>query len=169
MNTGSQPHVNSSCCLSNVALAKRNGTTREPFIPRVLLLTVGSSEMVAGKISFSSVASSSLFTNSKLFFHAGILRISCPFAVRGFRFQNLGYISIGPSRFPPSWITVAPGSYTPPTRDHSPSQRALYYSFVPLAPLVNTSSAPSHPTHFLSSRALLNGGMLPLEGTERHT
>ena len=57
--------------------------------------------MVAGNTSFSSVASSSFFTNSKLFFHVGILKISCPFAVRGFRFQNLGYVSMGPSLFPP--------------------------------------------------------------------
>ena len=90
MNKGSQPSVNSTCCLSTVALAlsNRDGTTRGLFIPRVILLTVGNSGNVAGKISFSSVASSSFFTNSKLFFHAGILKISCPFAVRGFRFHN---------------------------------------------------------------------------------
>ena len=101
MHKESQPSVNSTCCLSTVALANRDGTTRELFIPRVILLTVGNSGMVAGKIYFSSVASSCLFINSKLFFHADILRISCPFAVRGFRFQNLGYVSMGPSRFPP--------------------------------------------------------------------
>ena len=134
MRKGSQPSVNYSCCLSTVALANRDGTTRELFIPKVILLTVGNSGMVAGKTSFSSVVSSSLFTNSTLFFHAGILRISCPFAVR----------------------------------DLSPSQRALYYSFVPLAPLVDTSSAPSHPTRLLSSRALLNGGMPSPEGPESH-
>ena len=106
MRKGSQPSVNYSTCLSTVALANRDGTTRELFIPKVILLTVGNSGMVAGKTSFSSVVSSSLFTNSTLFFHAGILRISCPFAVR----------------------------------DLSPSQRALYYSFVPLAPLVPSNT-----------------------------
>ena len=94
MNRGSQPSVNSTCCLSTIALANRDGTTRGLFIPRVILPAVGNSGRVAGKISFSSVASSSFFTNLKLFFRAGILRISCPFAVRGFRFQNLGYVSM---------------------------------------------------------------------------
>ena len=101
MNRGSQPSVNPFCSSSAAALANRDGTTRELFIPRVILLTVGNSRMVVGKISFSSIASSSLLTNSKLFFHAGILKISCRLAVRGFKFQNLGYISMGPSRLPP--------------------------------------------------------------------
>ena len=99
MNKGSQPSVNYLCCFSTVAIANRDGTIRGLFIPRVILLTVGNSATVAGRISFSSIASSSLFTNSKLFFHAGTLRNSCPSAVRGFRFQNLGYVSMGPSRF----------------------------------------------------------------------
>ena len=55
MNKGSQPSVNSSCCLSTVALANRDGTTRELFIPRVILLTVGNSGTVAGRISFLSL------------------------------------------------------------------------------------------------------------------
>ena len=46
--------------------------------------------------------------NSKLSFHGRILRISCPFAVRGFRFQNLGYVPMGPSRFPPFCIAFTP-------------------------------------------------------------
>ena len=101
MNRGSQPSMNSLCCSSAAALANRDGTTRELFIPRVILLTVGNSGMLAGRTSFSNIAISSLFTNSKLFFHAGILRTSCPLAVRGFRFQNLGQVSMGPSRLPP--------------------------------------------------------------------
>ena len=71
MNKGSQPSVNSLCCFSTVALANRDGTTSGLFIPRFILLTIGNSGTVAGRISFSSVASSSLFTNSKLIFHAG--------------------------------------------------------------------------------------------------
>ena len=101
MNKGSQPSVNSTCCFSTVALENRDGTTRGLFIPRVILLTVGNSGRVAGKTSFSSVASSSFFTNSKLFFHAGIFKISCPFAVRGFRFQKLGIRLYGAFTFSP--------------------------------------------------------------------
>ena len=108
MNKNSQPSVNSLCCFSNVALANRDGTTRGLFIPRVILLTVGNSGTVAGRISFSSVASSSLFTNSKLFFHAGILRINCRSAIRRFKFQNLGLVSKGLSRFPHSTLQLPP-------------------------------------------------------------
>ena len=66
--------MKSTCCFSTVALANRDGTTRRLFIPRVIVLTVGNSGMVAGKTSFSSVASSSFFTNSKLFFQGSPVR-----------------------------------------------------------------------------------------------
>ena len=101
MNRGSQPSVNSLCCLTTAALANRDGTTMELFIPRVILLTVGNSGKVAGKISLSSIASSSLFTNSKLFFHAGTLKISCLLAIRRFRFQKIGISLNGAFTFSP--------------------------------------------------------------------
>ena len=53
-------------------------------------IMLGNSGMLVGRTSFSNIASSSFFTNSKLFVHVGILKISCPLAVKGFKFQNLG-------------------------------------------------------------------------------
>ena len=47
-----------------------DGTTKELFIPKVILLTIGNSGMVAGRISFSIMASSSFLTSAKLSFQA---------------------------------------------------------------------------------------------------
>ena len=77
MNRGSQPFVNSLYCLSTVAIASREGTTRGLFIPKVILFfTVGNSGTVAGRSSRSRIVSNSFFVNSKLFVHAGILKTS---------------------------------------------------------------------------------------------
>ena len=55
MNNGSQPSVNSFCCISTVALACRDGTTKGLFIRRVILLTSGDSGTVVGRTSRSSI------------------------------------------------------------------------------------------------------------------
>ena len=53
---------------------------------KVFLLTIGNSGTAVGRIFFSSSVSNSLFTSSKLPFHAGILKVSCFSAVKGFNF-----------------------------------------------------------------------------------
>ena len=90
MNKGTQPSINSFCCFSTVALMCRDGTTKELFIPRVILLTIGNSGTVVGRTSRSSIVSNSFFTSSKLPFHASILKTSLLSSVTGFKFQNLG-------------------------------------------------------------------------------
>ena len=108
MNRGSQPSVKYFCISSVVILAIMEGTTKGLFIPKVILLTIGNSGMVAGRISFSIMASSSLLTSAEHSFQAGILKISRPSAVNGFKFQNLGYVSMGPSRLPPILHCICP-------------------------------------------------------------
>ena len=76
MNRVSQPSVNSFCCRSTSSLACIDGTIIGLFIAKVIRLTVGNSGMVTGITSRSRVVSSSLFTKSKLFLHAGILKTS---------------------------------------------------------------------------------------------
>ena len=108
MNRGSQPSVKCLCVSSVIIFAIMEGTTKGLFIPKVILLTVGNSSMVAGRISFSIMASSSLLTSAKHSFQAGILKTSRPSAVNGLKFQNFGYISMGPSRLPPILHCICP-------------------------------------------------------------
>ena len=85
-NRGSQPSVNTFCSRSTVSLA--DGTIIGLLLQKVICLTVGNSGMVAGNTSRSRIVPMSLFTKSKLFFRAGILKISLVFFVTGFMFQN---------------------------------------------------------------------------------
>ena len=90
ISKGSQPSVNSLCCLSTVALLCRERTAMGLFIPRVILLNIGNSGTAAGRTSRSVIVSNSFFVNSKLLVHAGILKTSLLSPATGFRFQNLG-------------------------------------------------------------------------------
>ena len=101
MNKGSQLSVNIFCCYSTVALACTEGTINGLFIPSVIRLTVGNAGIVAGNTYRSSIVSSYLFVNSMLFVQPGVLKTFLVSLATGFKFQNFGYTSMGPSRFPP--------------------------------------------------------------------
>ena len=94
MNKGSQPSVNSTCYLSTVALANRDGTTRGLFIPRVILLTVASS-------GISLVSPPAPFLPTQTLFPHRDSQDLLSVRRQGIQVPKLGIRLDGPSRFPP--------------------------------------------------------------------
>ena len=139
MKRGSQPLMNSLCCSSVAALANRDGTTRELFIPRVILLTVGNSGMLASRTSFSNIASSSLFTSSKLFSMREFSRFLVHLLSGDLGSRSWDRFRWGLRAYLPSCTAVVLGNCISPTPDPSPFRRAPCCSFVHLAPPADTN------------------------------
>ena len=139
MKRGSQPSMNSFCCSSVAALAKRDGTTRELFIPGSFSSLLEILEcLLAGLPSpISPLAPFSLarsFSSMREFSRSLVHLLSGDLGSR-----TCDKIRWGLRACLPSCTAVVLENCIPPTPDPSPFRRAPCCSSVPLAPPADTN------------------------------